>query len=247
VEGIIIKSQPFRSSSLIVTFFTKEAGKVRGVVKGVHREGEVRQAGFELFTRSEFIFYEKKRSDLHLISDSAILESHATVRNRLESIAYGSFFCELIDELTEVHDPHPKIYELLQTALRFLPVLSPEKLTVVFSVKLLGEMGWIPYTDSCVSCGVKPLEHGYFSVKQGALLCGPCRSKDPGAPAISPSGLELLRVFSRREMTECLHGSHSTRALEEIQRLLTQFFNYRIGKVLRSKRFLESIRPVIKK
>ncbi|HOE69151.1 MAG TPA: DNA repair protein RecO [Candidatus Omnitrophota bacterium] len=247
VEGIVLKTQPFRSSSLIVTFFTKEAGKIRGVVKGVHREGEIRQAGFEIFTRAEIIFYEKRRSDLHLISDAAILESNDPIRNRLESIVYGSYFCELVDELTEVQDPHPEIFELLRTAFRFLSVVPPEKLTTVFTVKLLGAMGWIPYTDGCVSCGARPLEKGYFSVKQGALLCEACRSKDGGAPAITPVALALLRVFIRNEMRECLEHSHFSYALNEVQRLLTQFLNFRIGKVLRTKRFIDSVRSALVK
>jgi DNA repair protein RecO (recombination protein O) len=215
------------------------------VVKGVHREGEVRQAGFEIFTRAEFIFYEKKRSDLHLISDAAILESNDPIRNRLECITFGSYFCELVDELTEVHAPHPEVFELLKTALRFLPVIPQEKLTTVFEIKLLEEMGLIPYADSCVSCGLKPVEKGYFSVKQGALLCEGCRSKDHGAPAISPAGLALLRVFSRSATEDCLQGAHSPHAVAEVKRLISQFLNYRIGKVLKSRRFLESIKSVL--
>lgn len=245
VEGIVLKNRPFRSSSLIVTFFTREAGKIRGVVKGVHREGEIRQAGFEIFTRAEFIFYEKKRSDLHLISDAAILESNDTIRNQLETIAYGSYFCELVDELTEVQDTHPKIFELLQTSLRYLTVMPPEKLATVFEIKLLGEMGLIPYADSCVSCDRKPIEKGYFSVKLGALLCEACRSKDRGAPAISPAGLALLRVYSRNDIEECLRGAHSAPAVNEIRRLVSQFLNYRVGKVLKSRKFLGSIHPVL--
>ena len=244
VEGIILKNQPFRSSSLIVTFFTREAGKIRGIVKGVHREGEVRQAGFEIFTRAEFIFYEKKRTDLHLISDATILESHDAVRGRLETIAHGSYLCELVDELTEVQDPHPKIFELLQTSLRFLPVMPLGILVTVFEIKLLGEMGLIPYAGGWVSCGAKPIEKGYFSVKHGAVLCDRCRSNDQGAPAISPAGLALLRSFSRSEMEQCLKSSHSTHALNEIRKLVSQFLNYRVGKILKSRRFLESVRPV---
>ncbi len=246
VEGIILRNQPFRSSSLIVTFFTREAGKIRGVAKGVHRERENRQAGFEIFTLAEFIFYEKKRSDLHLISDATILESNDVLRVRLESIAYGSYFCELVDELTEVQDPHPRIFDFLQTAHKYLPVISPERLTLIFTVKLLGEMGWIPYTDGCVFCDAKPLERGYFSIKQGALLCDGCRSKDQGAPAISPACLELIRMYSRQEMASCLERASSIHAVNELQRLLTQFLNYRLGKILRSRRFLESVRPSLR-
>ena len=244
VEGIVLKNQPFRSSSLIVTFFTREAGKIRGIVKGVHREGEVRQAGFEIFTRAEIIFYEKKRSDLHLISDATILESNDKIRSRLETIAYGSYFCELADELTEVHDPHPKIFELLRAILEYLSVIPPGTLATIFEVKLLEEMGLMPYSESCVSCGRKPIEKGYFSVKLGALLCDGCRSKDGGAPSISPAGLALLRSYSRTDVHGCLKGSHSAHAINELRRLVTQFLNSRIGKVLKSKKFLESVSPV---
>ena len=132
-EALVLKTMPFRSSSLIVTFFTPNLGKVRGVVKGVHREGEIRQAGFELFTHAEYIFYEKKHSDLHLISEASILDSHHALRDRLDGIAYASYFCELVDELTEVQDPHPRIFDLLKESFHFLPVIPPPRLATILA------------------------------------------------------------------------------------------------------------------
>jgi len=35
--------------------------------------------------------------------------------------------------------------------------------------------------------------------------------------------------------------------LNEVQRLLTQFLNFRIGKVLRTKRFIDSVRSALVK
>ncbi|MGH7890395.1 MAG: DNA repair protein RecO, partial [Thermodesulfobacteriota bacterium] len=72
-EAFVLKTQPFRSSSLIVTFFSRDFGKLRGVVKGVRREREMRGALYELFTHLEILFYEKTRSDLHLVSEASIL------------------------------------------------------------------------------------------------------------------------------------------------------------------------------
>ena len=82
-EAIVLKTQPFRSSSLIITFFTRDFGKIRGIAKGVRQENQTRAAVYELFTRLEIIYYEKLRSDLHLVSDAAILES---LRRTLESL-----------------------------------------------------------------------------------------------------------------------------------------------------------------
>lgn len=245
-EGIIIKTMPFRSSSLIATFFSPLHGKIRGVVKGVHREGENRQAGYELFTHAEFIFYEKKRSDLHLITESAILDSHNAIRNSLEGMSYASYFCDLVDELTEVHDPHPQLFDLLKASLHYLPVIPPARLALLFEIKLLREMGWIPFLDSCLACGAKPLEKGFFSVRHGALICDKCRSKDPSAQPVSPSALAVLRAYCKDDLERCLRISHSTLIENQNRFFISQFLNYRLGKVLKSRKFLESIKLALK-
>lgn len=245
-EALILKTMPFRSSSLIVTFFTPHLGKVRGIVKGVHREGENRQAGYELFTHTEIIFYEKKRSDLHLITESAILNSHVAVRNSLEGIAYASYFCELVDELTEVHDPHENLFGLLKTSFHYIPVIPPARWISLFEVKVLREMGWIPFLDSCLSCGAKPLEKGFFSARQGALICEKCRGKDPAAQPLNAAVLATLRAYSKDDFDQCLRATPSTLTENQIRFFITQFLNYRLGKPLKSKKFLESIKPVLK-
>ena len=89
-EAIVLKTQAFRSSSLILTFFSRDFGKVRGIAKGVRQEQERRSALYELFTRLEIIFYEKTRSDLHLVSEASFLESYEPIRLQLEAIAFAS-------------------------------------------------------------------------------------------------------------------------------------------------------------
>lgn len=245
-EAIVIKVASFRSSSLIITFFTPGFGKVRGVVKGVHREGEIRQAGFELFTHAEYVFYEKKRSDLHLISDAAILDNHQALRSRLDGIVYASYFCELVDELTEIHDPHPEIFNLLKTSFHFLPVLKPDRLATLFEIKLIRAMGWLPYLDSCLVCGVKTLAHGFFSVRHGALLCDKCRSKDPASQSIKAPVLAVLRAYTADELEKSLRASSYAAIENQIQILMAAFLNYRLGKILNSKKFLGSIKSALK-
>ncbi|MFH0986212.1 MAG: DNA repair protein RecO [Candidatus Omnitrophota bacterium] len=245
-EALVLKAIPFRSSSLIVTFFTPHLGKVRGVVKGVHREGEIRQAGFEPFTYAEYIFYEKKRSDLHLISDASILDSHHALRDQLDGIAYASYFCELVDELTEIQDPHPKIFDLLKDSFRFLPVIPPARLETVFVTQLLREMGWLPFLESCLECGAQPLEKGFFSIRQGAIICERCRAKDTAALGVGSGALAVLRSYSKDALADCLRMSHSATIEGQVKTLITTFLNYRLGKVLKSRRFLESIRSALK-
>lgn len=245
-EALVLKTLPFRSSSLIVTFFTPHLGKIRGIVKGVHREGEIRQAGFELFTHAEYVFYEKKRSDLHLISDASILESHHELRDRLDAIAYASYFCELVDELTEIQDPHPKIFDLLEQSFRFLPVIPPFRLETVFVTQLLREMGWLPFLESCLECGAKPLERGFFSIRHGALLCDHCRSRDTASQPVAASALAILRCYGKDPFEKCLRETTTALIESQVRTLITTFLNYRLGKVLKTRKFLDSIHAVLK-
>lgn len=233
-EAIVIRTRPFRSSSLIVTFFTQNFGKMQGIVKGVHREGERRGAEFELFTHLEILFYEKKRSDLHLISETSILDSHSHLRQSLEGLLDASFFCELTEELTETGDPHPKLFELLKVCFRYLSVLPAVKLRNLFEMKLLTEIGWQPHLDSCLKCsGVVP-EIGFFSIRDGGMLCANCRGTDLASKKLSTEPLRMLRFLSQKDLDACLKETFTQQAEVEIQNLLYQFLLYRLGKPLKS-------------
>ena len=245
-EAIVLKTQPFRSTSLIVTLFSREFGKLRGLVKGVRQERELRGPMFELFTRLEMIFYEKQRSDLHLISDAVILESYDALHSRLEAIAYGSYFSELVDATTEVHDPHEKIYDLLDFSYRYVPVLPGERISSLFEVKLLNEIGWLPYLETCLSCQKTALEKGFFSPRQGALYCETCGPRIPDAVALNREPLSVLRYYIQHDLEECLKLGMSRQTELELALLMENFLMERTGKPFKTRLFLEKIKPALK-
>lgn len=244
-EAFVLKTQPFRSSSLIVTFFSRSFGKLRGVVKGVRKEREMRGAAYENFTHLEIIFYEKLRSDLHLVSEASILTSHDVLRRRLDTIAYASYFAELVDRLCEVHDPQPRIFELLDFAFRFLSSIPGEKLSRLFEIKFLQEIGWIPYLERCLNCQASDFEKGFFSISQGAVFCPVCASKFPDARPITLNALSTLRYYALHPLDVSLkfHTHHATE--KELEQLMRRFLLYRLGDVFKSQHFMDQIQPVL--
>ena len=246
-EAFVLKTQPFRSSSLIVTFFSHSFGKLRGVVKGVRREGEMRGALYELFTHLEILFYEKMRSDLHLVSEASIVESHDSLRTRLDTIAYASYFSELVDFLCEVQDPHPKIFELLDFSFRFLPSVPEARLSCLFEIALLREIGWIPYLDACLHCHQRAFEQGYFSISQGALFCSGCARNVPDARVLGIEALVVLRYYGSHALEPSLKLRVAKTTENELMKLMDRFLIFRLGAPLKSQRFIEQIRPVLSK
>lgn len=246
-QAIVLKTQPFRSSSLIVTFFSKSFGKIRGLAKGVRQEREMRGATYELFSHLDIVFYEKTRSDLHLVSEAMLLESYDPIRSQLDSISFASYFCELTDELTEVHDPHDLIFELLDFSLKYLASLPGKRLARLFEIKLFNEVGWLPYLEKCLACEKPVPEAGFFSSRQGGLLCAACAPKFPDAVLLRAEPLSVLRHYVRHDLETSIKLGMSKQTEADLELFANRFINERLSKPLKSRVFYEKIQMALKK
>ncbi len=65
-EGVLLKKRDLRETSLIVTFYTKDFGKISGVLKGVRGERPTASGVPQLFSLNQIVFYEKKKKDTFL-------------------------------------------------------------------------------------------------------------------------------------------------------------------------------------
>lgn len=240
-QGIVLRTQPFRSSSLIVTIFTRDFGKIRGIAKGVKLDRETRGALYELFSNLDLVYYEKTKSDLHLLTEAAILETYDPIRSKLDAIVYASYFAELVDQLTEIQDPHENILNLLDFSFRYLASLPGTRLVRLFEIKLLNEIGWLPYLEGCLSCRKPVPERGFFSARQGALLCYACSEKYTDSVAINREPLAVMRHYIQNSLEASIKLTVSPEAESELEKIMNRFFLDRTTKPFKSRIFLEKI------
>lgn len=243
-EAFVLKTQPFRTSSLLVTTFTRTFGKIKGVVKGVRREGMTHPSTFEPFTRLEIVYYEKIRSDIHLISEASILETYDPLRSDLETLAVAYYFSELVDQLSEAHDPHEPIFELLSFAFQFLPTLPLPFLVRFFEVRLLHEAGLLPHLTGCLKCGRENSDPSFFSLRQGAVVCQKCRKNFPEARKVSREMLEAMNGLMNDPVNRAGGQSLEGRVEKEIGDFIDGYLTDRIGRRLPSRRFLSQVRSL---
>ena len=246
-EAFVLRTHPFRSSSLIVTTFSRAFGKVKGVAKGVRGEGIARTGTFESFTLLEMVFYEKLRSELHLISEATVLESFEGLRSNLETLATAYYLTELVDQLTEPHDLHEPIFELLHFAYQCLPFLSSSRVARFFEIRLLSEVGLLPHVTSCLGCGEEPSGKAFFSVKQGGVFCMNCRKKAPDSRPVSQEALKRMRDLQSEKATELIQASGGEREDQEIGQLIERFLSERITRKFSTRRFLNQVRSLVRK
>ena len=96
-EGIVLRCVPVTETSLVVTWFTREFGKLKTLAKGARRAKSPMRGKLDLFYRDELLFLRSRRSELHLLHECFLEEAHPGLRERLERVGMASYVCELVE------------------------------------------------------------------------------------------------------------------------------------------------------
>lgn len=140
--AILLRKTRLTDTSLIVTWFTAQHGKVKTVAKGA-RQPKSRFAGvLDLFYDCEIHYSRSRRSELHILREVALTDPHEGLRHDYARVALASYFVELIELVTEPDHPAPEIYTLLQRAFRYLAAHpADERALLHFEAELVRMLG----------------------------------------------------------------------------------------------------------
>ena len=67
-EALILNRRDFRETSLIVDFYSRDFGRISGILKGIRADLKKFASPIEPFSLNEIVFYRSKSSGLHLVS-----------------------------------------------------------------------------------------------------------------------------------------------------------------------------------
>ncbi len=242
-EAIVVRSRDLRETSLMLTFYTKDFGKVHGVIKGVRGSRACYGGGaFELFAHDEIVFYERKRSEFFLVSQCDLLDFFYPIRADLERIGYAAYLIELLDSLTPLGDKNEHIFGLLLKCLElFSGTTSARRVARIFEIRLLSLLGIMPVVNSCVQCRGSDVGPARFSLKLGGVVCGKCAGADRTAGSILPGTIEFIKHVERSDLDMVSRIKVSERVGRELEALLRKFLDYHIERRLSTVTFLKSI------
>ena len=143
--GIVLRTRPLTDTSLIVHWLTPDFGRIATVAKGVRRFKSPSRGKLDLFYLVDFSFSRSRQSDLHILREVSLRETHAWLRQNLASLRQAAYAVAFIEQATETETPLPAIFELLREFLDCLCHHRPTPQTVIaFELKLLHELGLRP-------------------------------------------------------------------------------------------------------
>ncbi len=202
-SGIVLKLTKLTDTSLIVTWFTRDSGKLKTVAKGARRPKSPFLGKLDLFYLDDLTFIHSRRSELHILKECGVTEAFPNLREDFSTMARASYLCELADATTEAEHPVAKVFEALAEGLRQLATseegAAGEIAVRQFELALFEALGHSPRLTKCAKCSNALAGEVFFAARAGGGYCAECaRGVSPKFKADAES-LRLLRVLSRGE------------------------------------------------
>jgi DNA repair protein RecO (recombination protein O) len=241
---ICVRKFEYSETSQILTLLSRDHGLVRVIAKGAHRRTKAGSSrfdgGIDLLDCGNGLFTDDANRELALLTEWKLASGHLNLRGNLRALYLGLYAAELVSMLIEEHDPHPEIFDRLQTLLNDLATPTIEESFLVFELDLLREAGFSPHIKACVACGQVVVERdAYFSPARGGLICRNCEAVVPDRIS---TDIRLIRLMQSLQVASIAFPRGLPRLTrhqtDPLNRLLAHHVEDRLGRRLRMPRYV---------
>lgn len=191
-EALILRKWPIHEADEIVSLFTRDQGRIRGVAKAAAKSRRRFGGALEPMTWVTASYVEKPRQDLVRLDACEVIQSPLSDPVDYARAAALAFYAEVVEEAMPDHDPHEAVFRLVLAVLQqtrgdriWMPV-------TYFSLWITRLLGWMPSLTQCV-VDAEGLGAGaaWFNPQSDGLVCG--RHKGAGSRMLSAESLALAR------------------------------------------------------
>ena len=181
-DSIILKTYPLGEADRIVSFFSRDHGKLRGVANGARRMKNRFGASLEPLAHSRIHFQEQENRDLVRIQSADLLDSPMKLFQDYDCAVCAARLIQLVDRFLPEHEPQDAVFRLVRVTVRALEQGCPiEFAACYFEVWMLRLAGVFPKSEAiagiriCRPLGVttRPPVVSAISDIQSSLSTGP--------------------------------------------------------------------------
>jgi DNA repair protein RecO (recombination protein O) len=234
-EAILLAVKNFGDADKMVTFLSRDRGKLKALAYGCRRPRSQLSGAVQLFSHLEMNLNQGRGIDT--IKSCQLLTPFRALREDIEKMAYASFVAELAAEFCPENYEQRDIFELCLNAFSALEKRNPRLGALVFAAKLLSLTGFEPNYEACVFCGKKRQADGWFSLEHSGFCCAACQKNEN--ILFTEKAAEFILRLRDFEWQQPL--SVSGAALVGGERVLISYLEHVLEKPLKSLSFIAEI------
>lgn len=157
-EAIVLKTFPYGEADLIVSYFTRESGKLRGAAKRARRPKSPFGAGLERMSHVRMSYFQRENRDLTNLDSCEIIRSPFSLLSVFEASVALDYITEVSEELLPAEEPNERFFRLLLAVLDFLHDAADPKAAIwpavlyfhLWAVRLSGVLPGLEVSEESV-------------------------------------------------------------------------------------------------
>jgi DNA repair protein RecO (recombination protein O) len=232
-EAVVLRTWPVHEADLIVSIFTRDYGRVRGVAKSALKSRKRFGGALEPMTVARAWFAERPRQELVRLDQLEIIRSPLSLPVDAVRLSVLSLFAELLDETLPERDPQETVFRLAVAVLEQTTVEQPWMPLTYFQLWMTRLMGLLPDIAHCTVCREK-LEAGEisFNTLDDGLFCAVHRNGS--ASELSADSWQLAQRMLRAPASAFAAEPWPRRRAQDLRRFTLQALERHLERRLRS-------------
>ncbi len=237
LTGIVLSSTLVGDYDKRLVILTKERGKITAFAKGARKPNSPFLGISEPFNFGKFVLLEG--FDAYRLVGGEIKEYFLDVKNDIEGICYGTYFCDVLEYLCVEGIGDTNILNLLYVTLKALgkPDIPNKLIRRIYELKVLVYDGEALEAFSCVKCGVEQVTAFYLA--GNGLVCEKCRGA--GHLQISESAVYTLQYIISTTLDKLYKFNLIEDVWCEVDYVIGQYFERHVPKKFNSLEILSSL------
>jgi DNA repair protein RecO (recombination protein O) len=237
-EAVVLRTWPVQEADLIVSLFTRDFGRIKGVAKAALKSRKRFGGALEPMTVARAWFAERPRQELVRLDQLEIVRSPLSEPVDHARMAVLSLFAEVLDEALPEHDPQETVFRLVlsvleQTTVAASETVQPWMALTYFLLWMTRLMGLLPDLGHCTACGEALQAAGvFYGSHSDGLFCAVHRGGS--ANQLSPDSWKLAQRMLRAPVAGFVGESWPRRRGEDLRRFTVQSLERHLERKLKS-------------
>jgi len=226
-EAVVLRTYRLGEADKIVSFFTRQFGRLRAAATGAQRPKSRYGGSLEPLSYVRLWLFERENRDLLRLNSAELVESFYDMQKDYRLQVAVQYLVEVSERILPEREVNERAFRLLLAVGRGLKRSGEvDRPLVYFNYWLLRLAGFLPDLEHCAACG-KALgdRPGYYGRGSEGLLCADCRSGRTGLTrqTASPAALGLAAAIRRSPLDQWLAaGETPTAGVRELRLFLEE-------------------------